>query len=76
MFRLAQRRLSLLQREEILTAPGFLRDWYGIAYQLMVRSMNQEQIALEGRIGSLLTHHLIVTGTEPTLRAEGDGIPP
>ena len=35
-----------MQREEILAALGFLRDWYGVSYQPHVRSMNQAQIAL------------------------------
>jgi uncharacterized protein (DUF305 family) len=40
------RRNNRMQREEILTALGFLRDWYGITYQPHVRLTNQAQIAL------------------------------
>ena len=40
------RRNNRMQREEILTAQMFLREWYGIEYQPQVRPMNQAQIAL------------------------------
>lgn len=40
------RRNNRMQREEILTALGFLRDWYGVDYQPHVRPVNQAQIEL------------------------------
>jgi len=40
------RRNNRMQREEILTALGFLRDWYGIQYQPRVDRRGQAQIAL------------------------------
>lgn len=40
------RRNNRMQREEILTALGFLHDWYGIDYKPHVRVTNQAQIAL------------------------------
>jgi uncharacterized protein (DUF305 family) len=40
------RRNNRMQREEILTAQGFLRDWYGVTYKPHLTAMNQAQIAL------------------------------
>lgn len=40
------RRNNRMQREEILTALGFLRDWYGIEYQPRIDRRSQAQIAL------------------------------
>lgn len=40
------RRNNRMQREEILTAQMFLRDWYGINYRPQLRSPGLEQIAL------------------------------
>ena len=40
------RRNNRMQREEILTALGFLRDWYGVAYQPRIDRRGQAQIAL------------------------------
>lgn len=40
------RRNNRVQREEILTALGFLRDWYGIQYQPRIDRRGQAQIAL------------------------------
>lgn len=40
------RRNNRMQREEILTAQTFLRDWYGIDYKPRVRRTSQAQIAL------------------------------
>lgn len=38
------RRNNRGQREEIMTAQGFLRDWYGINYEPRIRKTNQQQI--------------------------------
>jgi uncharacterized protein (DUF305 family) len=40
------RRNNRMQREEILTALGFLRDWYGVQYQPRIDRRGQAQIAL------------------------------
>jgi uncharacterized protein (DUF305 family) len=40
------RRENRMQREEILTALKWLRDWYGVNYQPRLRRTNQAQIAL------------------------------
>jgi len=40
------RRNNRMQREEILRAQSFLKNWYGIDYQPHIRAMNQAQIAL------------------------------
>jgi hypothetical protein len=38
------RRNNRMQREEILTLKGFLRDWYGIDYQPKIRKQTQALI--------------------------------
>lgn len=40
------RRANRTQREEILEAQGFLRDWYGIEYQPKIRPVNRLRIEL------------------------------
>ena len=40
------RRNNRMQREEILTAQGFLHDWYGVNYKPHITTTNQAQIAL------------------------------
>lgn len=40
------RRNNRMQREEILTALGFLREWYGIEYRPRIDRMGQAQITL------------------------------
>jgi len=40
------RRNNRMQREEILTAQMFLRDWYGIEYRPQLTKTSQQQIAL------------------------------
>jgi uncharacterized protein (DUF305 family) len=40
------RRANRMQREEILEAQAFLRDWYKIEYQPQIRPMNRRQIEL------------------------------
>ncbi|HKS56539.1 MAG TPA: DUF305 domain-containing protein [Steroidobacteraceae bacterium] len=46
------RRNNRMQREEILTALGFLHDWYGIQYQPRIDRRAQAQIALLERTQS------------------------
>lgn len=52
------RRNNRMQREEILRAQSFLKDWYGIDYQPRVRPMNRAQIALleESPAGDAFDH--------------------
>lgn len=52
------RRNNRMQREEILTAQRFLKDWYGISYQPQLTSMSRAQIALLERApaGSQFDH--------------------
>ena len=73
------RRNNRMQREEILTALGFLRDWYGISYQPHVRAMNQAQIALleHSAAGSAFDHLFMevfsrhhFTALEPSARCQ------
>lgn len=40
------RRNNRMQREEIMEAQGFLREWYGIEYQPRLASISRRQIAL------------------------------
>ena len=40
------RRNNRMQREEILTAQTFLKNWYGIDYQPQIRAENAAQIAI------------------------------
>ena len=46
------RRNNRVQREEILKAQSFLKNWYGIDYQPHVRQENQAQIDLLQRTGT------------------------
>ena len=40
------RRNNRMQREEIMTLQGFLRDWYGIQYQPKIRGQSNAMIAI------------------------------
>ena len=55
------RRNNRMQREEILTAQRFLREWYGIDYQPRVRWFNAAQIALLERTpaGEQFDHYFL-----------------
>lgn len=55
------RRNNRMQREEILAAQRFLRDWYGIEYQPRVRWFNAAQIALLERTpaGEQFDHYFL-----------------
>jgi uncharacterized protein (DUF305 family) len=52
------RRNNRMQREEILTAQGFLYDWYGVSYKPHITATNQAQIALleKTRSGASFDH--------------------
>ena len=52
------RRNNRMQREEILTAQMFLREWYGVEYQPRLRAMSRAQIALleQAPAGSQFDH--------------------
>ena len=73
------RRNNRMQREEILTAQRFLRDWYGVEYQPRVRWFNAAQIALLERTAAgeqfdhyflevLSRHHFMAL--EPSVRCQ------
>lgn len=77
------RRNNRMQREEILTAQMFLRDWYGIEYQPRVRGMSRAQIAiLEGAPAGrefdhlfmevLSRHHFMALGPSTTCQVASD----
>lgn len=55
------RRNNRMQREEILTALGFLQDWYGITYEPRLRRASKAQIALleNADVGSSFDHLFI-----------------
>lgn len=55
------RRNNRMQREEILTAQRFLRDWYGVEYSPRVRWFNAAQIAFLERTpaGDLFDHYYL-----------------
>ena len=57
------RRNNRMQREEILTLQGFLRDWYGIQYQPKVRPENAVQIAIleRAQLGADFDHAFFET---------------
>lgn len=59
MARLANR----MQREEILTALGFLRDWYGIEYQPRISIINRVRIQIleEAAAGDQFNHYFLET---------------
>lgn len=40
------RRENSVQREEIRTAQGFLRDWYGIAYSPVLTNVSRKQLQI------------------------------
>lgn len=52
------RRNNRMQREEILTLKGFLRDWYGIDYQPRLRPESRQMVALleQARPGADFNH--------------------
>lgn len=52
------RRNNRMQREEILTLKGFLRDWYGIDYQPKIRDESRRMIAVldQARPGADFNH--------------------
>lgn len=51
------------QREEILTAQGFLRDWYGIEYQPHISSENNMRIQIleQATAGDQFNHYFLET---------------
>ena len=53
------RRNNRMQREEIMTMQGFLRDWYGIQYMPRLRPENASQIALleRAQVGADFNQH-------------------
>jgi uncharacterized protein (DUF305 family) len=57
------RRANRMQREEILEAQGFLRDWYGIEYQPKIRPINRLQIELleHSPAGEQFNHYWLET---------------
>lgn len=57
------RRANRMQREEILEAQGFLRDWYKIEYQPQIRPMNRLQIELleQTSAGERFNHYWLET---------------
>lgn len=57
------RRANRVQREEILEAQGFLRDWYKIEYQPRIRLLNRLQIELLERTpaGTQFNHYWLET---------------
>lgn len=52
------RRNNRMQREEIMTLKGFLRDWYGIDYQPRLRPESRQMIGLleQARAGADFNH--------------------
>lgn len=57
------RRANRMQREEILEAQGFLRDWYKIEYQPKIRPINRLQIQLleQTPAGEQFNHYWLET---------------
>ena len=73
------RRNNRMQREEILTAQRFLREWYGINYQPRIDAFGRAQIALLERAAPgmgfdhlfmevLSRHHFLALG--PSTRCQ------
>ncbi len=58
MIKSLARRANRTQREEILTAQRFLRDWYGINYQPHISAINRERISIleQAQAGDQFNH--------------------